>query len=128
MPKEEDILQAIKSQKTRTQKQVRRKALQVMSLIDEEEEQEVQIPTHKTITVGEKQIPVGSTLGPQPLKKLRCKFATKRAREEEIEQIKKEITTKQPPNRVCMREVEQTKDSYLNLVKLHKEYQRVIEK
>ena len=55
----------------------------------------------------EKQILVGSTHGPQPLKKLRFKFiATKRTREEEIEQIKEEITTKPLPKRLCIQEVE----------------------
>ena len=59
MPTDEEILQAIKSQRVRTQKQVRKKALQVTSSTtkeedDEEEELEVQIIVRKTITMGEK--------------------------------------------------------------------------
>ena len=59
IPKDKEILQAIKSQKARTEKQVRKKALQVRSSKieeegDEEEEPKVQVPTQKTITVGEK--------------------------------------------------------------------------
>ena len=45
-----------------------------------------------------------------------------------MEQIKEEITTKQPQKRVCIQEVGQTKDSYLKLVKLQKESQRVVDK
>ena len=65
---------------------------------------------------------------PQPLRKLRFQFTTRRTREEEIEQISEEIIVKQPPKRICMREVEQNKDSYLKWVKLHKEDQRVVDK
>ena len=46
-------------------------------------------------------------------------------REEELMQIKGEIATKQPQKRVCIKELEQTKDSYLKLVKLHKEGRKV---
>ena len=80
-----------------------------MSLIeeddDEEEEPKLQAPMQKTMIVGENQIPMVYTPKPQPLKKRRFKSTTKRTRDKEIEQIKKEITTKQPPKRVCMREV-----------------------
>ena len=65
---------------------------------------------------------VGFTPGPEePKRKLRVKLTTKRpTREEELAQIKEEIAAKQPPKRVCIQEVKQTKYSYLKLVKLHK--------
>ena len=106
MPNDEDILQVIESQREKAQKQVRKKALQVTSSAEEEddgeEELEARVPTQKTITVGEKQIPMGSTLGPEPVRKIKVKFTTQRTREEEIEQIKEEISKKQPPKRVCV--------------------------
>ena len=40
--------------------------------------------------------------------------------------IKGEIAAKQPQKRVCIREVEQKKDSYLKLVKLHKKGRKVV--
>ena len=90
MPNDEELLQAIKSQRVGTQRQVRKKAFQVASAtsqeeedIDEEEEESKVWPeVQKTITVGEKQIPVGSTPRPQPIKKIRFKLTTKRPREE----------------------------------------------
>ena len=68
----------------------------------EKEEYEVQVSAKKTIQVGEKQIPVGSTLGPKELKKKICfKFTTRRPmREEELVQIKGEIVATRPPKRV----------------------------
>ena len=77
--------------------------------------------------MGEKKIPMGAIIGPQPLKKWRFKFTTKRPREEELAQIKGDITVKQPPKKVCIQEVEQTQDSYLKLVNLHKEGKQVVE-
>ena len=41
-------------------------------------------------------------------------------------QIKEDIAAKQPQKQVCIREVEKTKDSYLKLVKLHKEGRKVV--
>ena len=78
--------------------------------------------------MGQKQIPIGSIPGPEePKRKLRVKLTTKRpTREEELAQIKEEIVAKQPQKRVRIREVEQTKDSYLKLVKLHKEGKKVV--
>ena len=78
--------------------------------------------------MGQKHIPLGSNPGPKEQKrKLRFKFTTRRpTREEELAQIKGEIAAKQPQKRVCIREVEQTKDSYLKLVKLHKEGKKVV--
>ena len=73
--------------------------------------------------MGEKQILVGSTLGLDPQRKICFKFTTRRPREEELAQIKGEIAAKQPPKRVCIQEVEQTKDSYVKLVKFHKKGQ-----
>ena len=94
----------------------------------EEEEFEVQSLAKKTIQVGEKQIPFGSTLSLEPKKKLCFKFTTRKStRIEELAQIKGEIAAKQPQKRVCIREVEQTKNSYLKLVKLHKEGRKVVE-
>ena len=49
-------------------------------------------------------------------KKLSFKFTARRpTREEELVQIKGEIAAKRPQKGVCIREVEQTKDSYLIL-------------
>ena len=132
MPKAKEVLHAIESQRARTQRQVRKKAQQVTSLTskeedDEEEEIEVQSPVKITIMVGDKQILEGSTIGSEPKKNIRFKFTTKRPQEEELAQIKGEIIAKQPPKRVCIREVEQTEDSYLKLVKLHKERKQVVE-
>ena len=42
-------------------------------------------------------------------------------------QIKEEIVAKQPQKKVCIREVEQSNDSYLKLVKHHKEGKHVVE-
>ena len=66
MPKDEDILQEIESQRARTQKQVRKKTLQVtFSTTEEEDEEEeelkLQVLVQRTIIQGEKQIPMGST-------------------------------------------------------------------
>ena len=62
MPNDEELLQAIKSQRAGTQRQVRKKALQVASTTseeeedtdEEEEESKVRREVQKTITVGEK--------------------------------------------------------------------------
>ena len=141
MPPDEELLEAIESQRGETHKQVKRKAQEIVSSTSEEEEShkedteeskneesEEQEQAQKTIQVGQKQIPIGSTPGPEePKRKLRVKLATKRpAREEELAQIKEEIAAKQPQKRVCIREVEQTTDSYLKLVKLHKEGKKVV--
>ena len=93
MPEDEEILQMIKYQRAQTLRQVRKKALQVTSLTieeedDEEEEIEVQSLMKKIITVGDKQVLVGSTLGLEPKKKIRFKFTNKRPTEEELAQIK----------------------------------------
>ena len=87
MPKDEEVLEAIESQKARTQRQVRKKDLQVTSLTfeeddDEEEETKLLSLEKKTITVGDKQIPMGSTPRLESNKKVRFKFTTKRPREE----------------------------------------------
>ena len=71
--------------------------------------------------MGEKQILVGYTPRLDPQRKISFKFTTKRPREEELVQIKGEIVAKQSQKRVCMREVEQTKDSYPKQIKPHKE-------
>ena len=55
---------------------------------DEDEGTKVQSPMKKTIIVGDKQIPVGSTPRLEPKEKIRFKFTTKRPREEELSQIK----------------------------------------
>ena len=102
MPQDEEVLQAIKSKRKVTQKQVRKKTLQVTSSMtreedNEEQEPKVQVPVQKTITVGQKQIPMGSMPGPQPVKKIKFKLTTRRPREEELALIKGDITAKQPP-------------------------------
>ena len=78
--------------------------------------------------MGQKHIPIGSTPGPkEPKRKLCVKLTTKRpTREEELAQIKEEIAAKQPQKQVCITKVKQTKDSYLKLVKLHKEGKKVV--
>ena len=141
MPPDEELLEAIESQRAETHKQVKRKAQQIVSSTSEEEEShkedteesknkesKEQEQAQKTIQVGQKQIPIGSTPGPEePKRKLRVKLATKRpAREEELAQIKEEIVAKQPQKRVCIREVEQRTNSYLKLVKLDKEGKKVV--
>ena len=86
---------------------MRKKALQVTSLTtkeedDEEEEIEVQSSMKKTIPVGDKQIPVGSTPEPELKKKIRFKFIARRPHEEKLAQIKGEILANQPPKRICI--------------------------
>ena len=143
MPSDEELLQVIESQRAGTHKQVKRKAQQVVSSTSKEEQSnkedseeessekekfEERVQVKKTIQVGQKHIPIGSTPGPEePKRKLRVKLTTKMpTREEELVQIKEEIAAKHPQKRVCIREVEQTTDSYLKLVKLHKEGKKVV--
>ena len=107
MLKDEEVLQAIESQRVGTQRQVWKKALQATSLIteeddNEEEEIEVQSPVKKTIIVGDKQILVGSTPRTKPKEKIRFKLTIKRPREEELAQSREETIAKQPPKQVCI--------------------------
>ena len=79
MPSDKELLQIIKSQRVGTHKQVRRKAQQVVLLTSKEEQEKEEdtkeedteeekykehIQVKKTIQVGEKQIPIGSTPSP----------------------------------------------------------------
>ena len=97
MPPDEELLEAIESQRAETHKQVKRKAQQMVSLTSEKEEShkedteeskneesEEHEQAQKTIQVGQKQIPIGSTPGPEePKRKLRFKFTTRRPTREE---------------------------------------------
>ena len=62
---------------------------------NEEEEMELQSLVKRTIKVGNKQIPMGSTPRPESKRKICFKFTTRRLREEELAQIKGEIAAKQ---------------------------------